>query len=250
VAPGAGLNIGKNTLDLRASLWALAHIAATEYGINAIQNVDPAFVDWCVEGACTSPFFSLRATFFYVVGLVSRTATGGHRLNRLRWDFAVHGSNSAVALPRNPAVLFRKMVSSTTSTTSGSVGNNNSSSSSSSNGYNVKKEVVHRLPPSGAATNKPPTIDLVPFTTPLTVGAEGGRDQEVLNIICKVRCCALKCISWVASNGLAVCGWLVVVGDLSCRCRVSFCTASAKCGWKPSRKRTLSSLVAAVSFWR
>lgn len=100
---------GSATLELRSWLWSLGHIGATELGYAAIANIDPAFVEWCIDCACSCPYFNVRGTFFYVLGLLSRTTKGAQRLRQCRWDCSAPNSNCAVAIPRLPKVLFKRI---------------------------------------------------------------------------------------------------------------------------------------------
>lgn len=100
-----------NSVDMRSALWSLGHIGSSELGYTSIINADPMFVEWCLENIASCPNFSLRGTFFYVVGLLSRTLRGSRKLSQCQWDSAALGSNSAVAFPRNPSVLFKLALS-------------------------------------------------------------------------------------------------------------------------------------------
>lgn len=99
------------TLELRSWLWALGHIGASELGFATILAIDPSFVEWCIEGACSYPYFNIRGTFFHLLGLISRTSKGSQRLHQQRWDCSAPSSNCAVAIPRQPKVLFRRISS-------------------------------------------------------------------------------------------------------------------------------------------
>ena len=185
VAAGAGRYIGHNTIELRSNLWSIAHIAATEFGFNAIMNADPFFVEWCIEGACSSPFFSLRATFFYVLGLISRTVAGSHKLNHLRWDCVVHGSNSAVALPRDPGTMFRKLTSPLPPAPL-------AKRDTSGNMRTTQLSLNTTVPLSVPVFGKSPVLQN-PLS--LTLGADlMAKEQEVLHIICKVTIETTWCI--------------------------------------------------------
>lgn len=158
---------GDNVLTIRSLLWSLGNIGSCDHGFNAIDTVDPTFMDWCVDGACSCPHFTIRATYFYVLGLFSRSNAGCRKISKRGWDFASHGSNSAVAFPRSPALLFRKIVEKS----------------------NTKKEK-----PQGNQTG------VLPYSNPMFMNAPSSifvltpfinsdgisKEQEVLNIICKV----------------------------------------------------------------
>jgi hypothetical protein len=65
--------------DLQAALWALGHIGSNELGCALILEADKKFVPWCIESVYSCPYYSLRGTFFYVLGLLSRTQQGSRR---------------------------------------------------------------------------------------------------------------------------------------------------------------------------
>jgi hypothetical protein len=71
------------------------------------MNIDNKFLDWCIEQVCSNLDYSLRGVFFFVIGLLSRTARGSRKLLLLSWDSAPLGCNSAVAVPRDPSSLFQ-----------------------------------------------------------------------------------------------------------------------------------------------
>jgi len=92
----------------KAALWALGNIGSTEFGYSAITAVDSTFLEWCLEGVLTCPNYSVRGTFFQVIGLLSRTHRGRIKLAQFQWDSALSNGSSAVAVPRNPSVLFMR----------------------------------------------------------------------------------------------------------------------------------------------
>lgn len=96
------------SLDLRAALWSLGHIASTDFGYTAITNIEPNFVEWCISGALNHAVYSVRATFFQAIGLLSRSDQGSRKLAGTQWDCSARASCFAVAIPRNPSVLFAK----------------------------------------------------------------------------------------------------------------------------------------------
>jgi hypothetical protein len=93
--------------DFQGVLWALGHIASNEFGMTMILDVDRRFIAWCVENACNCSFYSLRGTYFFVLGLISRSPLGRRKLLTLGWDSAPRNGNSAVAYPLHPSSLFR-----------------------------------------------------------------------------------------------------------------------------------------------
>jgi hypothetical protein len=144
-----------SSLDMRSALWSLGHIGATELGYGAIVTTDPMFIEWCLENISSCPNFSLRGTFFYVVGLLSRTVRGSRKLAQSQWDCAPLGGNSAVAFPRNPSVLFKQLPAS----------------------------AAHDMDSTAMMGNPPNAVKaLTPFIVPGTVSVE----LEILNLIAKL----------------------------------------------------------------
>lgn len=93
--------------DLQAVMWSLGHIGSNELGCALILEADRKFIVWCIEAVCSCPYYSLRGTFFYVLGLISRTQQGSRRLLKHGWDSAPRDGNSAVAFPLRASSLFR-----------------------------------------------------------------------------------------------------------------------------------------------
>ena len=98
-----------STAELSATLWSLGHIGASYLGYRAITSIEANFVDWCVDAALSCPFYNIRGTFMYILGLLSRTELAGRRLLNRGWDFADPGGVAAVAIPRKPSILFRRV---------------------------------------------------------------------------------------------------------------------------------------------
>jgi len=73
-------------------------------------HVQPAFplVEWCVRMVREHPNYSVRATVFSVLGLISRSGRGKTLLNKYEWESASHGSSSAVSVPKNASALFAR----------------------------------------------------------------------------------------------------------------------------------------------
>eukprot|EP01038_Epipyxis_sp_PR26KG_P005836 gene5836-8052_t len=93
-------------LDLRSALWSLGHIGSNELGFTTIDNIDPVFVEWCIDNVKNSTNFCSRGIFFFVLGLLSRNIRGCRKLMKLQWDSVPIGSHSAVAIPKDPSELF------------------------------------------------------------------------------------------------------------------------------------------------
>ena len=91
----------------KAALWTLGHICSSELGCSAVLDHDASFIDWCVSYVCSGENLGLRGTMFYILGLVSRSKRGSAKLFQLNWVSSPVGSNAAVAVPQNPAVLFQ-----------------------------------------------------------------------------------------------------------------------------------------------
>jgi hypothetical protein len=95
--------------ELRAALWSLGHIASSEFGFNIVIGIDYYFIDFCVERVLSCSNYSMRGTYFYILGLISRSKRGCARLQKLKWYSVSHCTSAAVALPRNPSILFRSV---------------------------------------------------------------------------------------------------------------------------------------------
>lgn len=183
-----GATVSPGTMDIRANLWALAHIGSTELGLQAVLNIDPRFVEWCIDGVCRCAYFSIRGTFFHVLGLLSRTFTGSRKLMECRWDSAIIGSNSAVTIPHNPAKLFGKL--------SGVGGGSNTpvhATGTSQDGMRKATLSMSRL--SGVPVVPMPYLQTMGGSppppalkglTPLTASASIAIELEVINLICKM----------------------------------------------------------------
>lgn len=177
-------SVANTTMELRAALWSLGHIGATELGFTAIMNCDPAFVSWCIEGACNCLYFSIRGTFFHVLGLLGRTNAGARVLSAANWDSSLSGSNSAVAIPHRPSALFASQSAGFTplhSTPSVYLGSGARKTSMSLNRSTSAPLISLPYQQQG----QPPVAlrVLVPVLPPGSVSLE----MEVLNLIAKVR---------------------------------------------------------------
>lgn len=176
---------GSSNAEMRSALWSLGHISSSELGLSAILGADPMFVEWCLENVASCPNFSLRGTFFYVVGLLSRTAKGNRKLLQSQWDSAPAGSNSAVAFPRNTSVLFRPLSSPTGPTGASSAppgpGLHNDSDAHPQSVLGSPPKAVKSLTPflqSGAVSIETEILNLIAKVTPQT--AEFGSQSVAL----------------------------------------------------------------------
>jgi hypothetical protein len=93
--------------ELQGALWALGHTASNELGAALVIEADRKFIGWCIENVYSCAYYSLRGTFFYVLGLISRTQQGSRKLLRYGWDSAPRNTNSAVAFPLRASNMFR-----------------------------------------------------------------------------------------------------------------------------------------------
>lgn len=200
--------------ELRAALWALGHICSSEMGFASVCNIDSDFMEHCIERVTKCANFSLRGVYFFVLGLIGRNSLGIRKLSKCLWDTSPIGGNSAVAIPRNPSILFRNAhVSSGISTDSSSVTSSSTASYAypSSNPISSLPEFLTRIsegtddvtnsaPQTGRSNTPgefapanamgrlqhPPstTMNLLsPFQT-LSIGLN--RELEVLNLIARM----------------------------------------------------------------
>lgn len=116
----AKVSLAASNRELQGVLWALGHTGSNEFGYAMILEADRKFIGWCIENVYSCPFYSLRGTFFFVLGLMSRTQQGSRKLLRYNWGCSPRSSNSAVAFPLKPSNLFRALQATPGSPTSGS----------------------------------------------------------------------------------------------------------------------------------
>ncbi|KAL4710437.1 hypothetical protein ACJJTC_008839 [Scirpophaga incertulas] len=77
-------------VDLKASLWAIGNIAVTPQGLQQLMNLSNGYLEdsvpvHIVRLAKYSPVYSIRATAFYVLGLIGSTYDGANVLAELGW---------------------------------------------------------------------------------------------------------------------------------------------------------------------
>lgn len=71
--------------DLKASLWAVGNTAISPQGLQQLMNLSNGFLEdavpvHIVRLAKYSPVYSVRATAFYVLGLIGSTYDGANLL--------------------------------------------------------------------------------------------------------------------------------------------------------------------------
>jgi hypothetical protein len=80
------IEANKINLELRSAIWSIGHIASSDPGFSAVISLDPGFVEFCIQNICYNPNFSLRGTFFYALGLISRNMKAIRKLSHLNWE--------------------------------------------------------------------------------------------------------------------------------------------------------------------
>ncbi|KAI8055952.1 Rapamycin-insensitive companion of mTOR, N-term-domain-containing protein [Syncephalis plumigaleata] len=92
-------------LKLKAALWAIGHIGASEQGFALLNE---AIIQDIVYMASASEVLSVRGTCFYVLGLLSKTQLGAELLEELGWLCCTtsYGSSLGVCLPAYPRQFF------------------------------------------------------------------------------------------------------------------------------------------------
>eukprot|EP01039_Chlorochromonas_danica_P002589 gene2589-2831_t len=170
------LEVDSSTTDLRSCLWSLGQIGSSELGFAAILNIDPSFVEWCIDCICNSPHLGVRGTFFYVLGLISRTSKGNQILYQNKWDGSFVNGNSAVAIPRQPQILFKIATTVSKSDSNPSVGIRKARLTQNRN------KGVGSLPYLSMST-PPSSIKLL---TPFIPSGSVNMELEILNLIAKM----------------------------------------------------------------
>jgi hypothetical protein len=217
------------TSELKSMLWSLGHIGSNDLGLKLILNVDPSFFEWCIDCLTNCVYYNLRGVYFYVLGLLSRSALGSSHLMRLNWDYSDLGSNSAVAVPKNTNILFPR-ISVSGSTTS----NNPTSSGSGEHGVSGMRRASLAL--SKISIQQQPVLpymnnvtvpNSVKIFTPFLNAGSISAEQEAVNLVVKVRDEVRFAI--YSSDNLR----------MAFRCLELFYTETAKCDSNYSRKRIL-----------
>ena len=93
--------------ERKNALWSLGHIASSDLGYAAIDHVDASFTEWVVSQALTHQIYSFRCTFFYVLGLISRSTSGLKKLRVLKWECSPLNSDTAIAFPVDMSSMFQ-----------------------------------------------------------------------------------------------------------------------------------------------
>lgn len=78
----------QEVVDLKASLWAVGNTAVTPQGLQQLMNLSNNYLEdsvpvHIVRLAKYSPVYSVRATAFYVLGLIGSTYDGANVLAEL-----------------------------------------------------------------------------------------------------------------------------------------------------------------------
>lgn len=166
-----------NTLELRSALWSLAHIGSTELGFAALTAVDPAFVEWCIQCIQCCNYYNIRGTFFYLLGLISRTMQGEKKLIQNQWSCASRVT-SAVAIPTKVNILFPKISMTSNDTSIIAPGMRRTSLTLS------RLNVVQT--PTMPYLNNISIASSVKVLTPFLQSGSISQEQEILNLILKV----------------------------------------------------------------
>ncbi|XP_050502878.1 rapamycin-insensitive companion of mTOR [Diabrotica virgifera virgifera] len=83
IVKAAKCTTDEEILKLKAAIWTLGHMGTSNRGYDYLTNF--GVVDLIVGFAKWSPVYSVRATAFYVLGLLATTPLGADDLNRKRW---------------------------------------------------------------------------------------------------------------------------------------------------------------------
>ena len=67
-------------LELKASIWGFGHIGTSPLGVSYLA--ENGIIHSMVQLAQNSPIYSIRATAFYSLGLISTTYEGANELNK------------------------------------------------------------------------------------------------------------------------------------------------------------------------
>lgn len=75
-------------MDLKASLWAVGNAAVTPHGLQVLMGITNNLLEdsvpvHVVQLAKYCPVYSVRATAFYVLGLIGSTYDGANLLSEL-----------------------------------------------------------------------------------------------------------------------------------------------------------------------
>lgn len=90
-------------LQKRASLWGIAHIGSSEFGLELLLKAEilPHLISLAENSEC----LSLRGTSLYALGLISKTIKGKRALEKYDWQS--HSQPGAiVCLPKNMTKFF------------------------------------------------------------------------------------------------------------------------------------------------
>eukprot|EP01134_Creolimax_fragrantissima_P005860 CFRG5860T1 len=99
-----------NIRDIKAALWALAHVGSSDYGIRLLLDVDKTVVSRIIDLAESGSVLSLRGTAISALGLIALTEIGTEILEARQWgvvrDF-VTKELCGITIPMNISCLFK-----------------------------------------------------------------------------------------------------------------------------------------------
>ena len=91
--------------DMKASILSLASIFASEGGAQAILAEDEGILETIRNAFLHSPHFSLRATCFSALGIISRSPSGARKIREMDWEVSP-SKCIAVAFPTQLNQIF------------------------------------------------------------------------------------------------------------------------------------------------
>lgn len=84
----------EDSLTLKSALWALGHVATNQDGVDYLNNAVSNVFEKIVNLTKFCQVYSVRATAFNVLCLVSSTVTGANELFKLEWVSVRHDRNN------------------------------------------------------------------------------------------------------------------------------------------------------------
>ena len=70
----------------KAALWALGHICTCDLGFDMVVAAEPCWLDYLHSTIYGAENYNLRATAFYVMGLVGQSSRGSAALREVDWS--------------------------------------------------------------------------------------------------------------------------------------------------------------------